>query len=257
MSIKPRVLFIDIETAPLVVYSWGIRDQFISHEQIIRDWFVLSWAAKWLGNKEVLYADQRNSKRLDDDKKLLAGAWDLLDQADIVVAHNGKGFDQPRLNARFKFHKFQPPSSYKLIDTLKVSRKHFGFTSHKLDYISHLLTPEHAKDHHKEFPGLELWKEVEKGNPKAWAAMEKYNKQDVIALEAAYKELIPWDNAVNFAVYSGRQACSCGSKDFQRRGYYYTPGGKFQRYRCTSCGAERRATENLLKGKVKFVGTVR
>ena len=79
--------------------------------------------------------------------------------------------------------------------------------------------------------------------------MEKYNKYDVLALEEVYKKLIPWDNnTINFNVYHDgtETVCSCGSTDFARNGFFYSSTGKFQRYRCKSCGSEMKDRKNTL-----------
>src|ERR1019366_7143841 len=96
-----KVLFMDIETAPLISYTWGIWDQNIGLNQIHSDWHVLSWSAKWLGSKDIMYQDQRKAKNIQDDKELLKRMWELLDEADVVVGQNSKSFDIKKLNARF------------------------------------------------------------------------------------------------------------------------------------------------------------
>jgi len=60
-----------------------------------------------------------------NDKYLIKELWDVFDQADIIIAHHGDGFDIKKSNARFVFHNLQPPSPYKSIDTLKIARKYF------------------------------------------------------------------------------------------------------------------------------------
>jgi len=44
MSKKPKILLFDIETAPILAYTWDIWDQNIALNQIKQDWFVLSWS---------------------------------------------------------------------------------------------------------------------------------------------------------------------------------------------------------------------
>jgi hypothetical protein len=56
-STGPRVLTLDIETAPLESYTWGIWDQNIGLNQIKSEWTILSFSAKWLGEKKVIYGD--------------------------------------------------------------------------------------------------------------------------------------------------------------------------------------------------------
>lgn len=253
----PKVLVADIETAPILGYVWQLWENNLGLNQIYSDWFVLSFSAKWLGapDNEVMYMDQRNSKNIEDDKPILKHAWKLLDEADVVVWHNGKKFDNKKLNVRFLLNGFQPPSSFKHIDTLLLAKKHFGATSNKLEYLSEKLCKKHKKSKHAEFSGFDLWKECLAGNPKAWKEMEKYNKTDVLALEELYNVLINWDSSVNFNLYHDEEEneCKCGSKEFIKKGFHYTQTGKFQRYRCKNkkCGAETRGAENLFSKEKK------
>lgn len=259
---KPRVLVLDIETAPIIAYVWGLWENNVALNQIVKDWHILSWSAKWLDSPKVMYKDQRNKKNIEDDKDLLKGIWKLLDEADIIITQNGRKFDQKKLNARFVINGMQPPSSYKHIDTCLLAKKHFGFTSNKLEYMTDKLCTKYKKQSHKKFPGQELWTECLKGNIEAWKEMEKYNKYDVLSLEELYYVLIPWDSSINFNLYhdSTEHVCKCGSKDLQRYGYAYTSVSKFQRYKCKSCGSESRDRVNLFdKEKKKSIkaGTTR
>lgn len=259
-----KILLLDIETAPMVSYTWGLWDQNVALNQIKSDWHVLSWSAKWLGDSasKIMYMDQRDAKNIEDDKAILKQIWKLLDECDILITQNGKAFDSKKLNARFILAGFQPPSSYRHIDTLLLAKKHFAFTSNKLEYMSDKLCTKYKKLKHATFGGFELWKECLAGNKKAWAQMEKYNKHDVLALEELYSKLIPWDNGINFNAYSESftSVCTCGSEDFVRNGYAYTNAAKYQRYKCVKCGSETRDRQNLLvptKKKNLRVGTSR
>lgn len=250
-SRPPRILLFDIETAPMLAYTWGIWDQNIGLNQIKEDWFILSWSAKWLDDppSKVMYKDQRHAKDIRDDKKLLKGIWDLLDEADIVVTQNGKSFDVKKLNARFVMNGFEPPSSYRHIDTKVLAKKNFAFTSHKLEYMTEKLCTKYKKQSHKKYPGFAMWSACLNGDQEAWKEMEKYNKYDVLSLEELYRKLAAWDNSINFNVYSNeidQVVCSCGSKKLHKRGYIYTSTGKYQRYKCVECGKEHRGQENLL-----------
>ncbi len=260
MSNKPKVLIFDIETAPMLGYIWGLWDQNIALNQIHSDWHILSWSAKWLGDapNKIMYADQRNAKNIEDDSGILKKIWELLNQADIVITQNGRNFDQKKLNARFILNGFKPPSSYKHIDTLQIAKKHFAFTSNKLEYMTDKLCKKYKKIKHSKFGGFELWKQCLEGNLNAWKEMEKYNKYDVLSLEELYSKLIPWDSAINFSLYSDSEdhTCSCGSKDLSKNGYSYTSTGKFQRYECKKCGAEVRDRKNSFsKEKLKSLKT--
>ena len=246
MKNKPKILILDIETAPILGHVWGLWDQNVGLNQIKSDWHVLSWSAKWFGDKKIMYQDQRTSKSIEDDKKLLEGIWKLLDEADIIVTQNGKAFDQKKLFARFILNGMKPPSSFKHIDTKQIASRHFAFTSNKLEYLTSKLCTKHKKLKTKKFQGFELWKACLAGNKAAWNEMERYNKADVLSLEELYTKLIPWDSSINFALYSDEPVdiCSCGSKEFKRNGYCYTSVGKYQRHKCIKCGAELRSGQN-------------
>jgi len=252
---KPKVLIYDIETAPIVSYTWGIWDQNIGTNMIEKDWSVLSWAAKWLGEpaKNVMYMDTSKQKDVRNDKKILKGIWKLLDEADIVVTQNGKSFDEKKLNARFIIHGLGQPSSYRHIDTKRIAKKKFAFTSNKLEYLTKTLCKKHKKSSHPKFSGFDLWKGCLSGNKEAWKEMEKYNKLDVLSLEELYLILAPWDNSINFNVYREdfKNVCKCGNAKFTKNGFKYTNAGKFQRYKCTKCGSETRSGTNLLSKELR------
>ena len=253
MKNGPRILALDIETSPIVSYTWGLFDQNVALNQVKEDWSVLAWCAKWVGEKKIMYMDQRKAKEVRDDREILKVIWKLLDEADIVLTQNGKSFDVKKLNARFIINGMQPPSSFKQIDTLRLARKIFGFTSNKLEYMSNKLCLKYKKLKVKKFQGFELWSECLKGNIEAWKQMERYNKMDVLSLEELYRKLIPWETSINFNLYSRDNVtrCTCGSTNFIKNGYFYSAAGKFQRYRCGDCGSEIRDKQNLFTASKK------
>jgi uncharacterized protein YprB with RNaseH-like and TPR domain len=189
---KPKVLVFDIETFPIVASVWGLKDQNIALSQIRQDWSVAAWGAKWLGKKEIFYRDTSCNNDVRYDKNILEAMWKLLDEADVVITQNGKGFDSKKLNARFIQHGMKPPSPYKHLDTYLIARGAADFTSNKLEYLTANLNKKYKKDGHKSFPGMSLWNECEKGNPKAWAEMKKYNILDVLSTEELYNTLKDW-----------------------------------------------------------------
>lgn len=247
---SPKVLTFDLETAPIESYHWKLWDENIGLEQIKVDWSILSYSAKWLGNKKVLYKDTggRGVKKVRDDRALLADLWKLLDEADIVVAQNGIRFDIKKLNARLIINGYGPYSPIRVVDTCAVAKKHFGFTSNKLAYMSQNLT-DTPKSEHKSFPGFSLWAECLKDNPKAWAEMKAYNVRDTVSTEKLYLKQLPWISGhPNLATYSMREDITCpkcASPKLQARGFATTQTGKFQRLQCQACGGWSRAKLNL------------
>lgn len=248
---EPKILFFDLETAPMRVLVFGLFDQNVGLNQIEADWHLLSIAAKWRGSSELIYADQRRAKDIKDDRGLLKKLWSLLDEADVVITQNGKAFDEKVANARFIMNGMLPPSPFKHIDTKQLAKKRFRFTSNKLEYLCTALNVEHKKLAHKKFPGMELWTECLKRNAEAWIEMEKYNKADVLALEAVYEKLAPWGVGVDLNLFYNDAVfrCHCGSTHLEKRGFNVSAAGKFQRYQCRTCGAwhsAKGATNNLM-----------
>lgn len=253
-KLAAKVLLVDIETAPIVGHLWGIWEQNVALNQIVKDWHVMSWAAKWLNDppSKVMYQDQRNAKDVSNDKKILEGIWKLLDEADVIITQNGKSFDVKKLNARFIMHGMQPPSSFKHIDTKRLATKHFGFTSNKLEYMTDKLNKKYKKLKHNKFPGHSMWTECLKGNKAAWNEMKRYNVYDILSLEELYYKLIPWDNTLDFSIFNPnkKMVCSCGSTKFIQNGNSYTSTGVYKRYKCSECGKEmkmNRSKENRVK----------
>lgn len=245
----PRILVVDIETAPLIVELWTTGKQYVGADKIISDWHTIAWAAKWLDEDKVFYMDQRNARDVTDDKRIMKGLWKLLDEADIIISKNGKRFDEKRFNARFIQHGLGKPSSYRHIDTEKVVRKNFYFSSYSLEYLSERLCKKYKKLKHSKFPGKSLWTEcIRKNNLEAWKEMETYNKYDVLSTEELYIILRPWDNSINFSVYydTDDSVCGCGSREFRKNGHTYGSTGKFQRYECKKCNTELKHSGNEL-----------
>lgn len=249
----PKVLLIDIETSPLEVYCWNLYPENIGLNQIIKDWTILSYAAKWLDEDKIMYMDTSKERDPRNDKKVVASICELLAQCDIVVSHYGRKFDVPKIDTRRLKHKLPMFPMPKHEDTKFMANK-YSFTSNKLEYIAKYLDTSNKKlTTKRKFQGMELWKECLAGNRDAWREMATYNKQDVYTLQDVYKELAPRASTVNHSVYSESEThvCSCGSKEYKLNGYAYTSTGKYQRYVCKSCNKERRGRINLLSKEKK------
>jgi hypothetical protein len=238
----PRVLIYDIETAPDLGYTWRKWDTNILG--FVEGWYILCFAWKWLGENKThvcglpdfadTYAeDQQN------DVDVVAKLWELFDEADITVTHNGKVFDKGKVHARMIYHNMQPPTPHKEIDTLQVARKEFTFTSNSLKDLAEYLQLTEAK---MDPGGFQTWLGCMAGDRKAWATMMKYNKQDVVVTEQLYLRFRPWINRhPNLALYGTKpDACpkcgATGSENMIGRGWQHNAVTKRQKFQCTSCG---------------------
>lgn len=243
------MLFIDIETSPLVCYTWGIGDQNIGINQIVENPTVLSVAAKWQGSNEIMYLDTRNKQNPRNDLEVCKFAFDLLNEAQVVVAQNGKRFDSKVLAGRFAINNLGSPSPFQQVDTLQIARKHFKLPSYKLEYMCTVFGLNNKKLKSKKFIGMDLWRECLNKNPEAWKEMELYNKHDVFALEELYEFLLPYGIGIDLSIYNGKdekKTCNCGSSKLKKEGFRYTKTGKFQQFSCKVCGSWMSSKTNLL-----------
>lgn len=243
-QIGPKILFIDIETKPILAHVWRLFDQNVGLNQIQEDWSILSYCAKWKGSDEVIYEDLQGSEDFEDDSKLLGNLWKLMNEADIIVGQNSKRFDVKKINARLVLNGYPKPSTFRQIDTLNIAKAQFGFTSNKLQYMTDQLCTKYKKLEHGKFAGHLLWSECMKNNPEAWAEMKLYNINDVLSLEELYDILSSWDNTLpNFDVYVDE---ILDRSVWEEDGFHYSNVGKYKRYRNKVTGVQRRSRVNLL-----------
>ena len=242
-----KILLFDIETAPMEVYTWSLYPKFIPHEMVIHDWSMLSWSAKWLFSDTIMSQCVTSKEAVNrTDLSVLRGIWELLNTADIVIAHNGVKFDVKKLNTKFVLNDMSPPMSYRVIDTLDVARRNFSFASNSLDYLVRAMSDSGKMD----TGGFDLWKRCMKGDPAALEKMVDYNRHDVAIMEEVYLQVRPWIRShpnVGLYIDTDDTVCTnCGNTDLQWGGYYYTPAGKYASFRCSNCGAIGRSRFSAL-----------
>ena len=231
-----RLLFFDLESAPIPTYVWGAHDQYVRPDALERDTYLLSWASKWSDRKRVQSAVVTPEEAMDDDDgRIVAELADIMRDADSVVAHNAKRFDVPLMNARLLQLGLEPLGPVRVIDTLSWARQSFKLASNSLDYLAWLLGVDGKLP-----TDFNLWRRSDKGDEKALKRMARYNRRDVEVLEAVYYKLLPYAVGVPRLVDAdpdgNRGVCSrCGEDALQKRGFHYTAASTYQRYQCTHC----------------------
>ena len=236
----PKILFYDLETSPSLGYTWRKYDQTVMKFE--RETAIMSVAYKWAGEKTQVkqlcdypeYHDVNDEDAFWDDRQLSQFLFDLMDEADVVVGHNVKKFDNKIAHTQFFRHSLGVPSPYITIDTLKVARKHFRCMSNKLGDLGEMLGLGGKQQHE----GISLWFKCMKGDLRAWERMRRYARRDVVLLEKVYRKLRPYIEGYHVGSLTGDEFCCpvCGSKKLHKRGFSYTQTYTYQRYQCTSCG---------------------
>jgi uncharacterized protein YprB with RNaseH-like and TPR domain len=243
----PKILFLDIETAPDVVWTWGVYQA--DAIAIKEHWYILSFAYKWLGEKSVTVkglCDYKGYKKgNENERQLLADIWKMLDEADIVVAHNGRAFDTKSIVARFIAHGFVPPSLYRVVDTKSDLKRVARFSSNRLEWLCEQLVDEEKLKH----VGFKMWRGCMDGDMKYWKMMKEYNAHDVKILEELYVTISVWIPQPNFNLWTDGKPdrCTnpaCGSKLIESKGLIRTRSRVYRAYRCKACGKTARDTKS-------------
>lgn len=237
-QVEPRILILDIETSPRLAWTFGLWNENIYQEKVEKDWKILCFGFKWLDKSPAHVVSLLDFHWVEE--KLVLELYALLEEADIVVAHNAVRFDVARIRAKFLEYGLPRPAPFKTFDTLKTARKYFDMTYNKLDYIDKLIGFEGKLEHE----GIQLWIDCMHGCPKAWGKMVKYNEQDILVLERVYKTLRGWDPShpnLNHYYADGQVHCpNCGGLNLTPTNPVYTNVSQFAAYRCDDCGAYAR-----------------
>lgn len=235
---KPKILIFDIETYPMLAYTFQKWNTNINDDFIVQDWGMLCWSAKWLFEDEILNDKLTQEELINrDDERISKSLWKLMDEAEIIVAHNLVKFDQKKANTKFLEHDLGRPSPYQIIDTLQHARKRFAITSNRLDYIA------------KNFFKIEGKMQTEKGlwircmnnEYSALEYMQIYCDQDVKVLEDVYLEMRGWIYPhpnialLSMDVNNGCPACGSEEKEITNTNYN-TYVNSYTAYRCGGCG---------------------
>lgn len=251
---QSRILLYDIETSPLLSYTWSRWQQGVI--DVESEWYILCFSWKWLGDRKVQYCGlddfpQRLQKNPEDDSHVCKTLRDLFDAADIVIAHNGDKFDRRKANTRFLYHGLMPPSPVHSIDTLKIAKRHFAFSSNRLDELGKFLRVGRKSKHN----GFQTWRGCMMGEESAWKKMKRYARQDVALLEEIYYALRPWmESHPNLNLFESDGGCpKCGSSNLISKGMRALRTGLYQRFRCNDCGGWCRSRKQNRGSSVDIV----
>lgn len=227
---KPKLLLIDVETAPMVCFAWRCFDENISVEQIITPGRIICWSAKWIGKDKVLYADERAGA-----KKMFSAIHALMSESDAVISYNGDRFDLQKLNGAFVEHRLPALPPITSIDLYKTVKK-LGFQSGKLQFVAPFLKIGEKVKHE----GFRLWRACLDGDADAWKRMRRYNEQDTRLLQGLYcllKSHIKNHPYMGTPEKKNTPDCpACQSHMAQSRGTRRTKSYIIQRMHCLSCG---------------------
>lgn len=243
-----KILFIDIEVSPSVVLAFSRFKAFSTPDHVLKEPYILTACAKWAHLDGMMeYASEYGS-----DEFVVSELWNLLNEADVVVAHNAERFDVGWMNQQFVKYDIIPPSPYKVVDTLKILKKSFSLPSNSLDAACQFFGLERKKQHY----GIDLWNRCMENRWEALDEMLEYNRQDVIILEQLFNKIQAYaKNMPNMALYyqdDGKLRCPhCGSEHFKmEKELAYTAMSAYNTIRCNDCGKVSRFNSAIKRTKL-------
>ena len=190
--IEANILYIDLETSKSMYYNYGqrVRSGYLQIDNLVHEWFMLGWAASYMGNDRVWSQIVTPEEAVAwDDSGIVQRLWDLMNATEIIAGHNVDGFDIKRCNTRFARHGLPPILGKKTIDTLKLARSKMAWESKSLGYISQWYGFD-GKDNITN----QDWIDAMNGNAKTLDKIHKYNRGDVIHGKQVLQELLPIAN---------------------------------------------------------------
>lgn len=255
---RPRVLFLDLETLPNLqegLKVWNQMSDYPGRTLKADISTIICFGYKWLGQKQThcksLWNYQTWKKDVNNDLELVRFALSVINEADIIVTHNGKRFDYPFLNTRIQYWRSRGHTDLHLVpriphvDTCSLLRRNFYLFNNRLNNAGKFLEQGEKMKH----SGWNLWVDVHNRDAKAMSKMERYCKQDVNLLSKVFKELQSVAKDIpNMNLISDERVCPrCASRSLKRHGIRATRLGVKQRYLCQSCGATSLEDKNKVK----------
>jgi len=246
---EPMVFVYDIECTGLLGYSYGMWETNI--HKVMEYPILLSFAYTWYDisrANDPTYKPKIICRTLadtdtyevnpKDDTLLIKELYALRNQADVLIGHNSKQFDDKVSNMFFmKYNNLNPPVPVQQLDT-KIMAKQIGrFPSNSLNQLADFF----GIGHKTETTHADLWFDSITGGKDGRKAMKKmavYNKQDVNLTIGVYQRLKPWYRTpVNFARIANLElACpNCLKSNYHQEGTRPTKTGRYQRYQCNEC----------------------
>lgn len=249
MADSPRIIVWDIETTHNVAAIFRLFDDYTSHENILRERYIVCASWKALGEKTVHSVSTLDNPKLyakdpHNDRHVVETLHKILSEADVIIGHNGDSYDIKFAEGRMLAHGLSPLPPIPSIDTLKVAKLRLLLNSNKLDYLARYLgfgTKIPTRN--------ELWLRVLAGDKSAIRQMVKYNKHDVVLLEKVFLKLRPYcANHINRQLFGHNTGCPrCGSRHVQSRGTHKAISRTYNRFQCQDCGGWYREVKPVLE----------
>lgn len=242
---KPKIVLLDIETLPDMrgaLENWPSLSNYpgLTFRGTVNSICVFGYKlyhGKTKAKTKSVWEYKGWKKSVNDDKELCEFIYDLLKDAHAIVTQNGKRFDIPFINTRLAVHGLPLLPDIQHVDTKILAKNNFAFFSNSLKHLAEKLTNTEKMPNE----GWSLWVDTYDRKPKAMNMMKRYCAQDVEAMEAVFKRLIPYAKTLpNYNLFrnDGAECCHrCGGFNFKSEGTRTTATKIYQRLYCKDCGS--------------------
>lgn len=230
---KPRILYYDIETSPLLAYVWRLGEQVVRHHQLAKhgdSYGIICISYAWNDSKPVKVIHWGYNEQ--DSGKVVREFDKIIKQADITIGKNSDRFDVKHINTQRLLNNLPPlPEWVDNTDDLeKQLRKYFIFPSQSLDYVLRAL----GLDGKIKMEFQDWVDVVERRSKKTFKKMQDYCKNDVRGTRALWNRVLPHIKPkLNMSTFYGDFRCrNCGSKDLRKDGTRSRGKTLYQEYFC-------------------------
>lgn len=235
---KTRVTYFDTERAPLLGWFWELGEQRIHYGQIVQHDFFTSCQWQYDDGKVQEYSllDNPNfDKDPMNDLVVVKKMREIMENTDVLVAHNGRRFDWPKFKAKMIYHRLKPVRKPHIFDTLTEARTS-SFVSNKLGNLAKLLKTIEKLDNPTDFGKL-VFGSIKERRAEIKKSV-KYGLGDIPALKEIFYVLHPYsENRINIKTLSEPCSCPrCKSDNIGTRGESKLLSGMVRtQYICLSC----------------------
>ena len=242
MSKKP-ILYFDIETSIMAAWTHSLGQQYIGYKSLMEGYDhkkVLCLSYKEPGWKKAKGLIWDHKKRCD--KELLTKFNEIASNYDLLLAHNGQGFDIKELRTAIALRGLNFAwNDTHCLDTLRDWRRTFRMPSNRLDAVAKMLGVGR-----KNPVNIDHWIKATQGDLKALKEMDKYCRVDTEIMQKCHERLDPYvkpsqsclnRKSMDYAPYPTK--CSgCDNTDkllFIKHGFYSYKCKPRQKYLCKVC----------------------
>lgn len=252
--VRNRILIIDVERLQpeYRVRSWTRKiDRYMSYDELVTDARTTLAAWSWYDEDEIYAAAEWDK---GGRNQFLRKMHRVMEQADIIVTHNGTNADEPWLLADFtvprkgapgadSFQRLPELPPWKSVDTLKVLRtkRYKGIDFKALDAVCQIVGLPGKTDRYDR----DAMDAAVSGDKDAQASLTSYCKGDVAAERFVYDWLRPGIANHPHLSVDGQSAllvCNrCASSDTLKTAKRYMANvHSYDMLRCAVCTGYRR-----------------